>query len=92
MSQRAASGISDDLLDDRVAAMLGFGLSHLEPAGDEHRVVTPDIEQFLLPDSVLRVQALDPPHDQPSAHLQALGSGRERGVANLGDLGPMSTT
>lgn len=33
VGQRAGVGVGDDLLDDRVAAVLGLGLAHLEWAG-----------------------------------------------------------
>ena len=60
VGQGAAGGVGDDLLDDRMAAVLSIGLEHLEPAGNEHRVMTPQIKRSVLSSSGLRVEALDP--------------------------------
>jgi hypothetical protein len=49
MGQRAGGGVGDDLLDDGVPTVGGFGLQHFQAAGDEHGVVTPDVEQPVLP-------------------------------------------
>jgi hypothetical protein len=54
VGQRRSSGVGDELLDDRVVAVLALGLQHLETGGDEHGVVPPGGEQrvLVLPDAV----------------------------------------
>ena len=51
--------VGEDLLDDGVAAVLLFGLDHLEGAVGEYRVITPDREQFGLPGWGAGVQVAD---------------------------------
>ena len=57
---------------------------HRQRAVGEHRVVAVDGEQLAL---VGRVEVGDPAHDQPGGDALGLGLVRERGVADLGDLG-----
>ena len=44
--QRRSPEVGDDLLDDRVVAVVGLGLQHRLGAVGEHRVVAPDGEQL----------------------------------------------
>jgi hypothetical protein len=56
----AAGDVGEDLLHDGVAAVLPLGLDRLERGVCEDRVVTPDLEQLVLPGSCLLVQVADP--------------------------------
>ena len=58
MRQGAAGGVGDGLFDDGVVAVLALGLQHLEPGGDEHRVMAPGGEQLVLPGGGLAVSRL----------------------------------
>ena len=86
MRQGTDRGVGDDLLDDRVIAMLAFGLQHRDVAGDEHRVVAPYVEQPVLTGSGFRIEALDPPHDQPTVHVLVFRARCEGRVPDLSDL------
>ena len=88
MSQGAGLQVGDDLLDDRVVAVVGLGLEHGQWGVGEHAVVAVLGEQLAL--SVrdgLGVEPFDPAHDQPAVDVLALASGGERGEGDLGDLG-----
>jgi hypothetical protein len=91
VGQRAGGGVGDDLLGDRVAAVRGLGLQHREWAGDEHGVGAPEAEQPVLPGRGCGVEARDSSHDQPAGGL-VVESGGERGVADLGGLGPKTSS
>ena len=85
MRQRAGDQIGVDLLDDGVAAVLGFGLHEGERAVGEHRVIAVGRQEFFLAGDLGRVVAVDPAHDQSGGHLMP-GAG-ERRVCGFGDLG-----
>ena len=84
--QRPVVPVGEDLLDDRVVAVLTFGLGQLERGVGGHRVVAPGGEQLVLPGLSLAVKVADPAHDQPGGDRLAFLRG-ERGVFHLGDLG-----
>ena len=86
MGQRRSLPVCDDLLDDGVAAVVGLGLQHLKRAGDEHRVVTPYVEQLALLAVGCRAQSLHPAYEQPAFGPQPLWFAREGHVRDLGDL------
>ena len=71
---RCASGpgfeVGDDLLDDRVTAVLRLGFDQRAGVVGEDRVIPPDREQsLLLCGRQLRGVAFrDPAHDQPARH------------------------
>jgi hypothetical protein len=82
--ERAVLQVGDDLLDDRMAAMVGLRLQHRQGAVGEHGVVPVDREQWAL---VGRVDVRDAAHDEPGGDLLGLGLGGEGGELDLGDLG-----
>src|SRR6266487_4551461 len=84
VGQGPVDQVGVDLLDDGVATVLGFGLFEDERGVGEHREVAVLAEQFALARAYLRVQALDPAHDQPAGDRMA--GAFEGGVARLGDL------
>lgn len=45
--ERPVLKVGDDLLDDRVAAVIGFGLDQCQGRGGEYRVVAPCREQLV---------------------------------------------
>jgi hypothetical protein len=57
VGEGAVVPVGEDLLDDRVAAVLGLGLHELERGVGEDRVVTPDGEQLTLPGGGQQVAA-----------------------------------
>jgi hypothetical protein len=71
MGQWSVLEVGDDLFNDRVASVIGFGLEHRQRRVGEHGVVPPDREQFalLVGDDVGGVGIADPPDDQPGADL-----------------------
>jgi hypothetical protein len=81
----AVDEFGKDLLDDRVAAVVFFGLDQDERAVGEDGVVTPDREQHTLLVHCGLPLVGRAAHDQPGGDLPA-GAG-ERGVGGLGDLG-----
>ena len=85
MSERAAGDVGEELLHDRMIAVLPFGLDQLERRVGEDRVVAPDGEQLVLPGTGLVVQVPDPADDQPRGDGLALLR-REGRVLGLGDL------
>ena len=46
MRERSVLQVGDDLLDDRVAAVIGFGLDQCQRRAGEYRVVAPGREQL----------------------------------------------
>jgi hypothetical protein len=82
----AAGDVGKYLLHDGVVAVLSLGLDQLERRVGEHRVVTPDREQFVLSVRGLLVQVADAADDQPRGDGLAFLR-RERRVFGLGDLG-----
>jgi hypothetical protein len=56
----AVDEVGEDLLDDRVIAVLLFGLDQVERAVGEDGVVPVEVEQFVLAEAGLRVEPLDP--------------------------------
>ncbi len=89
MRERPVLQVGDDLLDDRVAAVVGLGGEHRQGRVGEHGVVAPGGEQLALRvhGDVVRVGVTDPAHDQPSGDVLCLRAGDERGERHLGDLG-----
>jgi hypothetical protein len=77
VGQRSVDEVGEDLLDDGVPAMLGFGLHERERAIGEHRVIPIRGEQLAL---ALRggvgVEACDAPHDQPAVGAVRCGAVR----------------
>jgi hypothetical protein len=84
--QRSVAQVGEDLLDDRVVAVLGLGLRQDVWAVGEHRVIAPAGRQFLLPGGLGVVQPVDTADDEPRGDRLVLLR-REGGVADLGDLG-----
>ena len=76
--------VGDDLLDDGMGPVGGFGVEHRQWAVGEYRVVAVGGEQLAL---VVRVHVFDPAHDQPGGHVLGFRPGGERGVTDLGDFG-----
>ena len=74
VGKRPVVPVGEDLLDDGVAAVLLFGLDHLERAVGEHCVITPGGKQFPLPGTGPGVHVTDAADDQP-------GGERNRQVA-----------
>src|SRR6266536_536801 len=70
--------------DDRVAAVLGFGLRQDERGVGEHREVAPAGEQLTLAGIGLWVRSFDAAYDQPGGDRVA--GAFERGVGGFGDL------
>lgn len=69
MGQRAVDELGEDLLDDRVAAVVFLGLDQDERAVDEHDVVTPDREQHNLIVDSGRTLVGHPAHNQAGGEL-----------------------
>jgi hypothetical protein len=65
VGKRAAGDVGEDLLDQRVVAVLPLGLDELERGIGEDRVVAPGGEQLVLPGGCFLVQVADPADDQP---------------------------
>ena len=86
VSERAAGDVGEDLLRDRVVAVLPLGLHQPGRRVGEHCVVTPGGEQLVHPLGGLLVLVADPADDQPGSDGPALLR-RERRVLSFGDLG-----
>jgi len=86
MSERPVAPVREDLLHDRVVAVLALGLGSLERRVGEDGMVAPGGEQLALPLRGLLVLVADAPDDEAGGDLLVLLRG-ERGVLRLGDLG-----
>lgn len=76
MGQRAVNEVGEDLLDHRVATVLGLGLGELERAVGEHSVVPVGGEELFLPLGCgFGAESLDAPHDQ--LPIGAVGADRK---------------
>ena len=63
--ERPVGPVGEDLLHDRVVAVLFFGLDELEGGVGEDGVVAPGGEQLVLPGGCLLVLVADAAHGQP---------------------------
>ena len=86
MRERPVGDVGEDLLHDRVVAVLSLSLQELERGVSEERVVAPGGEQLVLARGGLLVQVADPADDQPRGDRLAFLR-RERRVLRLRDLG-----
>ena len=84
VGQSAVVPVGEDLLHDRVVAVLLLRLDQVERGIGEHGVVAPGREQLILPGRLVLVA--DPADDQPGGDGLAFLRG-ERGLGHLGDLG-----
>ncbi|UPW06917.1 hypothetical protein M1C57_23780 (plasmid) [Rhodococcus pyridinivorans] len=68
MSQGSGLEFGDDLLDDRVVAVVPIGGDRWQGAVGDERMVSVGGEQLALLAAVTgrRLQAPDPPHDEPA--------------------------
>jgi hypothetical protein len=81
VGQGPGFAVGDDLFDQRVVAVLSFGLEGFEGAVGEERVVAPEREQLTLFTLDSRFgQVADAAHDQAGGDPLGLGSAGERGV------------
>jgi len=64
VGERPVVPVREDLLDDRVVAVLPFGLDQLERGVGEDGVVAPDGEQLVLALGGLLVEVADPADDE----------------------------
>jgi hypothetical protein len=87
VGERSVVPVGEDLLHDRVAAVLGLGLDQLERGVGEDRVVAPGGEQLALAGGGLRAEVADPADDEPGGDLQVFPFRGEGRVGGLGDLG-----
>ena len=82
--ERPAGHISEDLLDDRVIAVLSSAWTSSNGEFGEDRVVAPDGKQLILVGAGLAVQVADPAEEQPRGDRLAFLRGESR-VRHLGD-------
>ena len=61
MGGHRPGSVGEDLLHNRVVAVLPLGLDQLERRIGEDRVVAPDREQFVLPDTGQQPEPADNP-------------------------------
>ena len=80
--------IGDDLLDDGMVAVGGFGVEHRFGVVGKHRVIAVGGEQLVLPGGCGGgVEPADPPDDQSGADPLGFATAGERGERRFGDLG-----
>jgi hypothetical protein len=84
VGQRAVDEFGEDLLDDRVPAVVGLGLHEHERAVGEHGVVAPDGNSTALIVWCGRAFVGHAAHKQPGVTSCRV---RRRGEADLGDVG-----
>jgi hypothetical protein len=65
VGQRPAAPVREHLLDDGVAAVLGFGLEQHQRGTGEDGVVATHVKQFVLAAGSQAVEVFDPADDQP---------------------------
>ena len=87
MREGPVGEVGQELLDNRVDAVLLLSLDELERAVGEDGVVAPGGEQLALAGCGLGVLVADPADDEPAGDAQFLLLGGESRVLGLGDLG-----
>ncbi|MGX4691613.1 hypothetical protein [Streptomyces sp. JNUCC 63] len=88
MGERGVLQVGEDLLDNGVFAVHGFGLDEDERAAGEDDVVAPEAEQLGLPGGHAPcIQPLHAAHDQPGGGVEPLLLAGERGERDFVDLG-----